>query len=336
VDVPKKNNCNKVSDMANNMHVLEFSQEPAVTPCVRQGHGTVAQLISTLAIFAVLTALPAASSAADSPDEEEWIQLFNGKNLDGWTPKITGYEHGVNYADTFRVENGVLKVSYDKYDSFDGRFGHLFYKDPFSHYRLRIEYRFVGSQARGHPGTWAVRNSGVMFHSQHGGSMLRDQDFPISIEAQFLGGLSDGQSRSTLNVCTPGTEIVYEGRLYPDHCLNSTSKTYHGDDWVRAELLVLGSALIAHYVEGEKVLEYALPQMGGGAVSHYAPSQLRPGELLDSGYIALQSESHPIEFRKVELLNLEGCMDSQASNYKRYYVKSNPAACRYVETGNTE
>lgn len=332
MDVPNKNDRDKVIDMANSMHVLDLDQGPHTISRVKPGVKTIAQLTAALIIFAPCATRSAASSATDAADEEEWIQLFNGRNLDGWTPKIAGYDYGVNYANTFRVENGVLKVSYDKYDSFDGRFGHLFYKDPFSHYRLRIEYRFVGEQAKGNPGTWAVRNSGIMFHAQSGGSMLRDQDFPISVEAQFLGGLSDGKSRSTLNMCSPGTEIVYEGRIYPDHCLNSSSKTYHGDDWVRGELLVFGSAQITHYVDGEKVLEYALPQMGGGAVEPFAPIQLRPGELLERGYLALQSESHPIEFRKVELLNLEGCMDSQAVNYKRYYVKSKPAACRYAET----
>jgi hypothetical protein len=308
------------------MHVLVAKRAQDSSP--RQAK-LAAQLTAALCIFVLSCSLFATAFAADSADEEVWIQLFNGRNLEGWTPKITGYEYGENYADTFRVENGVLKVSYDKYDSFDGRFGHLFYEQPFSYYRLRVEYRFVGEQLKGHPGTWATRNSGVMFHSQSGRSMLRDQDFPISVEAQFLGGLSDGKERSTFNLCSPGTEIVYEGKIYPDHCLTSKSKTYPGDQWVTGELLVLGAGQITHYVDGTEVLEYALPQMGGGAVDNFDPKQFRAGEHLDGGYLALQSESHPIEFRKVELLNLEGCMDSNASNYKRYYVKSNPAVCRY-------
>lgn len=312
--------------MANSMHVLVFKTAPNRS---RPFAKLAAQLTAALLVCVPSCFVSATAFAADAADKEEWIQLFNGRNLEGWTPKITGYEYGENYGDTFRVENGVLKVSYDKYDSFDGRFGHLFYKQPFSHYRLRVEYRFVGEQLKGHPGAWAIRNSGVMFHSQNGSSMLRDQNFPICVEAQFLGGLSNGKERSTFNMCSPGTEIVYEGSIYPDHCLNSKSKTYHGDQWVTGELRVLGSGQITHFVDGEEVLEYALPQMGGGAVDHFDPKQFRAGELMDGGYLALQSESHPIEFRKVELLNLEGCMDSEASNYKRYYVKSNAAACRF-------
>jgi hypothetical protein len=328
--MPKKNSLEGLIDMSNSMHALARKTAPVLNSTDRRDLKFGAQLTAALLVCVPFLFVSGACVAADAADKEEWIQLFNGRNLDGWTPKITGYDFGENYANTFRVENGVLKVSYDKYDSFNGRFGHLFYKQPFSYYRLVVEYRFVGEQAKGNPGAWALRNSGVMVHSQSGSSMLRDQDFPICIEAQFLGGLSDGKERSTLNMCSPGTEIVYEGRIYPEHCLPSKSKTYRGDQWVRGEMLVLGSGQITHYVDGQEVLEYALPQMGGGQVNPFDPKELRAGELLDGGYLALQSESHPIEFRKVALLNLEGCMDSKATNYKRYYVKSNPKACRYA------
>jgi len=271
----------------------------------------------------------AASNEEAAPKEEDWIQLFNGRDLSGWTPKITKYALGVNYANTFRVEGGVIKVSYDGYDSFDARFGHLFYEKPFSYYRLVVEYRFVGGQARGGPGNWALRNSGVMLHSQDPHTMTLMQDFPISVEAQFLGGLSDGKARPTLSVCTPGTEVVYRGALLPTHCTNSASKTFDGDQWVRAEVVVLGSGSITHIVNGATVLEYSLPQYGGLAVNNFDPAAKPDGELIEGGYLALQSESHPIEFRKVALLNLVGCVDRKARNYKSYYVKSERSQCRY-------
>jgi hypothetical protein len=279
---------------------------------------------SVIAMIAVL-GLP--FSARSAPSDQEWIQLFNGRDLSGWTPKITGHALGDNYANTFRVEDGVLKVSYDGYESFDGRFGHLFYEKPFSYYRLVVEYRFVGNQAPHGPGNWALRNSGVMLHSQDPRTMTRDQNFPISIEAQFLGGLGDGKARPTLNVCTPGTEVVFRGALQPTHCLESASKTFDGDSWVRAEIIVLGSGTITHIVDGETVLAYSLPQFGGGGVSHADPAAKPDGKLIAGGFIALQSESHPIEFRRVELLNLAGCMDNRARNYKSYYVKSEPSQC---------
>lgn len=232
----------------------------------------------------------------------KWIQLFNGRNLDGWTPKITGYELGENFGNTFRVENGVMKVAYDQYGKFGERFGHIFYKDKFSRYRLRIEYRFTGDQAPAGPG-WAVRNSGVMLHCQDPKTMTRDQNFPISIEVQFLGGLGE-KPRTTANLCTPGTNVVRDGKLFTPHCLNSTSRTYHGDQWVRVEVEVLGAQVIRHIIDGETVLSYEQPQIGGGAVNHHDPSVKQDGKLLSEGYISLQSESHPIEFRKVELMPL--------------------------------
>ena len=269
-----------------------------------------------------------ATLAVAAPEQEEWIQLFNGRDLSGWSPKITHHDFGENFGNTFRVEEGLLKVRYDQYKNFDGQFGHLFYQQPFSYYRLVVEYRFVGEQVAGAQ-PWALRNSGAMLHSPSPRTMPRDQDFPISIEAQFLGGLSDGKPRSTLNVCTPGTEIIYQGALYPDHCLESSSKTYDGDQWVRAEIVVLGGSKVTHFVNGEKVLEYSQPRFGGGSVSHFNTATKPDGKPLEGGYISLQSESHPVDFRKVELLDLAGCMDTKASNYKRYFVKSVPERCVY-------
>ena len=264
---------------------------------------------------------------AGGPDDREWLQLFDGKSLDGWTPKIAGYEAGVNFRDTFRVENGVLKVAYDKYDRFENQFGHLFYETPFSHYVIAVEYRFIGEPTPGAP-DWAFRNSGVMLHGQTPSSMPKDQDFPISIEVQFLGG--DGsRERTTANLCTPGTHVVMDGKLETEHCIDSRSKTYHGDQWVRVEAEVHGSGLVIHRVNGEEVLRYEKPQIGGGVVSNYDPSVKKDGQLLESGTISLQAESHAIEFRKVELLNLVGCTDPKALNYKSYLEKSDPSACRY-------
>jgi hypothetical protein len=281
---------------------------------------------TTMALLLLLF-VPALVSAAD-PEKKEWVSLFDGKSLTGWVPKITGYDAGVNFGETYRVENGILKVSYDKYDTFGGRFGHLFYKTLFSHYVIAIEYRFVGQQAKDGP-DWAFRNSGVMVHGQPVETMKKDQDFPICIEAQFLGGRGDGTARSTANLCTPGTNVVMNGQLETRHCINSSSKTFDGDQWVRAEIEVHGGGEIVHRVNGETVLRYEKPQMGGGNVAGYDPAVKRDGEILTGGSISLQAESHPVEFHKVELLNLVGCMDKKAKNYKSYFEKDEPASCRY-------
>lgn len=241
-----------------------------------------------------------ASRLGLAADDDGWIQLFNGKDLTGWTPKIRGHELGVNYADTFRVEDGVLKVAYDKYEGpFCGRYGHLFHEEPFSNYILRIEYRFVGDQANGGP-DWATRNSGVMLHGQDPKGMTKDQEFPVSIEVQFLGG--DGTNpRPTGNLCTPGTNVVLDGKLHTPHCHNSSSETFHGDQWVTAEIEVRGGKLVRHQINGQTVLEYTQPQLDPQDENAKKLLDAGAGKILTGGTISLQSESHPVEFRKVEI-----------------------------------
>ena len=247
-----------------------------------------------------------ACCAMDSAAAEgEWIQLFNGKDIDDWVVKLHRHDLGDNYGDTFRVEDGLLKVRYNQYEDFGGRFGHLYYKQPFSHYHLAVEYRFVGKLQRGAPG-YAVLNSGVMLHCLDPKTMLRDQNWPISIELQFLAGLPNGKPRATGNVCTPGTHVFHKGKLTEAHIIKSSAKTYKPGEWVRAEAIVRGNDSIVHIINGEKVLEYSRPQIGGGVVDGYDPKVFVEGKALSSGFIGLQAEGQPIDFRKVELKALEG------------------------------
>jgi hypothetical protein len=259
--------------------------------------------------------------------KEAWISMFNGKDLTGWTPKIRNYASGENFGNTFRVEDGKLVVRYDAYDSFNERFGHIFYKDKFSYYRIRLNYRFVGDQAINGPG-WATRNSGIMIHGQAPQTMGKSQDFPVSIEVQLLGG-NGKDKRTTCNLCTPGTNVEMNGKLFTPHCINSTSETYHGDQWVQAEVYVFGDSLVQHMINGQNVLSYQKPQIGGGNVSGQDVVFGTKGQLLIEGYISLQSESHPVEFKNIEILNLEGCMDPLALNYKTYFIKSKPSDCTF-------
>jgi hypothetical protein len=233
-------------------------------------------------------------------DEAQWIQLFNGENLDGWDIKIAGYDLNDNTGNTFRVEDGLMKVRYDAYDTFTNQFGHIYYKEKFSHYKLRVEYRFVGEQAPGGAG-WAWKNSGVMYHAQSAASVLKEQPFPVSLEGQFLGGDTLGE-RPTMNLCTPGTHMHMDGQLVTRHCNSSASKTIRDESWVTAEFIVLGDSIIHHLVDGDTVLTFTRPVIDGGDVPAGFP--LADGTPLKEGYISLQSESHPIDFRKVELLDL--------------------------------
>jgi hypothetical protein len=280
-----------------------------------------------LALLAACRTGPLARSV--DPDAREWVQLFDGQSLRGWTPKFKGRALGENLYETFRVADGLLQVRYDRWPRFQGEFGHLVYERPFSHYVVAAEYRFVGEQAAGLGAdyAWARRNNGIMVASQSAESMGIDQDFPISLEVQLLGGLGTG-ARPTANLCTPGTHVRFGDSLVTEHCINSRSRTFDGDQWVRVEAVVLGDSLITHVVNGDTVLRYRKPVMGGSMANGARPGVLREGAPITSGYIAIQAETAPIDFRKIEVLNLEGCMDPRSRSYKRYYVKPSPEACR--------
>ena len=260
------------------------------------------------------------TAAQAKPAKEKWIQLFNGKNLKNWTVKIHHHEVGDNFGNTFRAEDGMIKVRYDQYDQFNERYGHLYFNKPFSHYKLRLEYRFTGVWRKDAP-IYTEKNSGVMFHSQDPHTMPKEQDWPISVEMQFLGILADGKPRPTGNMCSPGTDVVYQGKIDPRHCINSTSKTYNGDQWVKGEIIVLGDSLITHIINGDTVLQYSKPQIGGGVVENYNPAIKQDGKLLKEGFIALQSEGQPVDFRNIQILDLEGCMDPKSKKYRPYYIK---------------
>jgi hypothetical protein len=254
-------------------------------------------------LIVVTTLFGCTTTIKKTQPKNEWTSLFNGKDIKDWNVKIHHHEYKENYGNIFRVEDGMIRVNYDEYGDFNDQFGHLYYKTPFSNYHLKLKYRFVGKLQKGAP-SYTLRNSGVMFHSQDPATMPKEQDWPISVEMQFLGGLSDGRPRSTGNMCSPGTEIFYQGKLYPDHCLDSKSKTYDGDQWVSAELIVMGDSIVKHIINGDTVLQYSKPQIGGGVANGFDPKIKVDGKALKSGFIALQSEGQPVDFKEILIKKL--------------------------------
>ena len=273
---------------------------------------------------------------SNSNIEENWISLFNGKDLNGWDIKFSGHKLNDNYNNTFQVEDGMIRVVYDEYETFDNKYGHMYYKKPFSYYKIRFDYRFLGEQTPGGE-SWNVRNSGIMLHSQSAKSNDLNQDFPVSIEIQLLGGLGKGP-RTTGNLCTPGTQVVFNDKLDFTHCISSNSKTYDGNGWVNVEAIILGDQSITHIVEKDTVLVYEKPQITTSYLDddwdRYGVTSKDywkniSGKLLSEGYIAIQAESHAIDFKNIELLNLCGCMDKKAKNYKSYFIKEDNSLCKY-------
>jgi len=267
------------------------------------GRFMMVRMIPTLR-FAAAT-LVCLLAAAVSAEEPKWVPLFNGKDLSGWTPKIAKRPLGENFANTFRVEDGILKVSYDDYTKFDEQFGHLFTNLAYSHYILRLEYRFTGTMMADAP-KYVNLNSGVMLHAQPPQSMRFDQGFPASLEMQFLADEGKGE-RSTANLCTPGTHVEMGGQLVTKHIVKSSAPTFPAEQWVSAEVEVRGNEEIIHRINGVEVLRYQRPQLDPTNNNAPATDQIELGGnlMLGYGHIALQAEGQPVWFRKIELKSLE-------------------------------
>lgn len=257
-------------------------------------------ILSCIVLFLVLV-LPTMAEGVERP----WVTLFNGKCLDGWLPKITGHPLGENFANTFRVEDGMIKVSYDGYDKFAEQYGHLFTNIAYSHYIFRLEYRFFGKVMADAP-SYTNLNSGVMIQAQTPQSMGLDQKFPASMEFQLLAGDGKGP-RQTANVCTPGTNLEMGGKLLTQHIVKSTAPTFPADEWVRMEVEVHGSEEVIHRINGVEVLRYQRPQLDPR--NEHAPAtdllDLGANKILSFGHIALQAEGQPVWFRNIELKSLE-------------------------------
>ncbi len=250
-------------------------------------------------------------------EEAKWVSLFNGKDLSGWTLKIANRPLGENFANTFRVEDGILKVSYDGYDKFEKQYGHLFTNLAYSHYILRMEYRFSGTMMPDAP-NYVNLNSGVMLHAQPPQSMRFDQGFPASLEMQFLADEGKGE-RSTANLCTPGTHVTMGGQLITQHIVKSSAPTFAADEWVRAEVEVRGNEEIIHRINGVEVLRYQRPQLDPTCKIAPASDITDAGGdvMLGYGHIALQAEGQPVWFRKIELMSLENESANRSSQAKQ-------------------
>ncbi|CAN5625824.1 DUF1080 domain-containing protein [soil metagenome] len=232
-------------------------------------------------------------------ENKKWVTLFNGKNLDGWTPKVAGHELGENFGNTFRVTDRILSTRYDQYDSFNNRFGALYYNKKFTNYRLKVEYRFVGNLTPGAP-SWGFRDGGIQYHCQDPKSVELNQLFPVCLEFNLLGG-NGKDERANGEICASGMNVEMNGKRNSSYCTPPTVKrTFHGDQWVTAEIEVLDRK-ITHFINGEKVLEFENPRYDSANING-KKFIVNGNDLVTDGYISLQSNSHPMDFRKIEIM----------------------------------
>jgi hypothetical protein len=235
----------------------------------------------------------------DDVAKGKWVSLFNGKNLENWIPKIAGYKAGENFGNTFRVEDGILSTRYDQYGNFKNRFGALYYNKKFSNYRLRVEYRFTGDTVTGAP-SWGFRDGGIQYHCQSPASLDLNQPFPVCLEYNLLGG-NGKDERPSGEICANGIYVEINGKRNPSYCTPPTVKrTMNGDGWVTAEIDV-HDGKITHFINGEEVIQFEDPRYD--SANPVAKKLIIDGNaIVKEGYISLQSNSHPMDFRKIEIM----------------------------------
>lgn len=281
-------------------------------------------------------------AAGARAEDSAWVQLFNGKDLKDWDIKFTKHPLNDNFNNTFKVVDGVLSVDYSGWGAFNQEFGHAANKTrAWSYYLLRAEYRVGEKQVNGGP-AWALQNNGLMLHSQSMASMTLNQDFPVSMETQLLGASNMGaDNNSSMNLCTPGTGFYTTatgGSVNPAHCYSANTATRpKPGEWTWVSASVMGDSIIRHYLgaspTGTPVLTYYRPVYLSGGISSPPSNLPANGTRLQEGYIAIQAETHPYDFRKIEVLDLEGCMDKSKAAYRSYFVKSKPGACDVTGVG---
>ena len=252
---------------------------------------------SLIAVAASLVLVSCASVSTGS--EPRFHKIFDGKTLNGWEIKVTHHPLGANPHGMWTAKDGVMKINFDGFEQFKGEYAHVFYKKPLKNYILRLDYRFAGKQAPGGPG-WATRNSGVMLFAQPPETMTLDQNYPISLENQLLGGLGKGP-RTTLSVCMVEITVKVDGKPLTAHCnpnAGATSQTFDGDQWVKLRVEVV-NGVVKSYVNDQLGNTFTEP-----TVDKPHPWLKSQDATAQPSYFALQGESDQVEFRNIELAEL--------------------------------
>lgn len=222
-----------------------------------------------------------------------WVKIFNGQDLTGWSPLIHKSAYKQDPYNTFRADpvNHVIKVTYEDYpNGFEDRCGLLYYDKLLTNYRVRVTYRFLEPQAPG-PVSWGKNNTGLMIFGIDPAKVTGDPEFPPLIEIQLLGANSTG-GNTTPNMCVPGGMTMKKSTA---ECGNNHTGVAPppAAEWVTVEAEV--------HVKGDtKVFQY--PNKTTPVITMSGP--VYQGKDVVNGYLSLQSESQPLEYKDIELMEL--------------------------------
>ena len=134
--------------------------------------------------------------------------------------------------------------------------------------------------------------------------MRKDQEFPVSAEFDIVGGRLLG-SHPTGDVCENGTRVTIAGAVLLAKCSKLSPVTIPGDEWVTILAEVQGAARVRQIVNGQLVVEYTDIVLDDKDPDAARLLNFGGDRSLGSGYISIQANSHPIEFRRIEILPSE-------------------------------
>lgn len=255
-------------------------------------------MISKISVLALGLGLACGTVSAQAPvvnlpkpDADGWIKLFRGDNASDFFTYYSPTNKNKPFPDnTFKNINDTVVVT-------GSPTGHIVFKQPFSHYRIKYEEMMPDR----------LGNAGMLLHIQLDDPALFNA-FPRSIESQGDPAQGMGQIWCISNVwvkvraTTNGTpqynptapEITYGGANDNSRQILGIKKpTMKVGEWVLMEAIVHGSDSLEHLVRGETIIKYSNPIVATGG----SPTPVQ--KTLKSGLLAWQSEGVPVRYRNI-------------------------------------
>ncbi len=214
------------------------------------------------------------ASCSTTPNAE-FISLFNGTDLTGWTPATEN-------PDSFSVENGTLIVK--------GGRSHLFYtgnvnEGSFKNFELKL-------QAKPFPGA----NSGVYIHTQYQDTGWPNNGYECQVNSTHKDSKKTGSLYAVVNILVlkPGEKEPKVGVNIKHDAAPSTD-----GEWFDYHITVIGDKITIR-VNGETLVDYIEPEGGSGHPKF-------TGRKLSEGTFALQAHDPKSEVHyrniRVKVLN---------------------------------
>jgi hypothetical protein len=317
-------NINEMLMRAKTFLSQRHSQDFLMQRFVAFAAGILVLLSSSSSSFAERVSNPTPAAA-----DERWIQLFNGKDLKGWSTFLQKQNKNEDPSKVFQVQNGAIHVYGNRSAGTVVPAGYLASDAEFANYHLRLEYKWGAKKFA--PRDKQRRDAGLLYHVT-----APDVIWPRCIECQIqendtgdcftVRGTQLSASIEMENIETPGgfkllprykpedrggkQQTVGEGGI----ARIVKSSIHERDGWNMVELIIRGCDDTVHIVNGHTVFN--------GSDLRQLNAKNKSWEPLTHGRIALQAEFAEVFYRNVEIRPIP--------DHPLYHDADRPAATRDV------